>query len=137
MVTNPDSGFSTPQMVRSVVVFPAPFTPSKPVIAPSRASNDRSFSTGLPWKDFLSFSSLIMFVCNGSPGLVEFLTGNLQGGTGRRLNCQPRGVEGDQGRAPKASLRDDDTRIPDDHIPVARDIARSRVFHQLRRLCPQ
>jgi hypothetical protein len=38
--TVPASGLTTPQIIPSVVVFPAPFAPSHPVILPSVATNE-------------------------------------------------------------------------------------------------
>src|ERR1035438_94286 len=74
---DPDSGWSTPQIIRSVVVFPAPFEPNIPVIAPSEAVNDRFRTTVRGPKLFRSSWIWIMFLCSGSPAVAEFLTGSL------------------------------------------------------------
>jgi hypothetical protein len=45
MSTEPESGDSTPRMMRIVVVLPAPFAPTKPVIRPSPTVKLTSVST--------------------------------------------------------------------------------------------
>jgi hypothetical protein len=42
----PASGFTTPQIIPSVVVFPAPFAPTNPVTLPSGATNETPSTAG-------------------------------------------------------------------------------------------
>ena len=53
------SGFMTPYNIRSVVVLPAPFGPSRPVMAPSRASNATLLTAWTEPKRFFSPSTRI------------------------------------------------------------------------------
>src|SRR5690606_5356317 len=74
------------------VVLPAPLGPSKPVIQPSSAMNDRSSTAVKPLKRLLTLSSSIMYIpCAvpaaadggrsgriGSTGTDTFLTGHVE-----------------------------------------------------------
>ena len=56
----PLSGVSTPYVKRRLVDLPAPFGPSKPVISPSRAVKDTSFTAVMEPKRFTSDCASIM-----------------------------------------------------------------------------